>query len=249
MPKLAIVTGAGTGIGRALAQKLVSKDFTVLAMGRREELLQSLQAEHPEAVEPVAADVATEEGHQRLLDALQGRSVDLLVHNAAVLTPNGMLEQVPREEFRKHLEINLEGPLYLTLALLPHFSPNARVLQVSSGAAHRAISGWGAYCVSKAAFHQLYQVLKEELAPRGVQVGSVRPGVVDTPMQAHIRSLSAEAFPNVAMFREMKESGQLTSPEEAGQFLCWLLLETEPDFFVEREYDIREPELRELWLR
>ncbi len=248
MTKLAVVTGAGTGIGRALAKELVSKDFTVVAMGRRSEPLEALKAEHPDAVEPVAADVATAAGHQRLLEALAGRPVEALVHNAAVLTPNGMLEQVPREAFREHLAINLEGPLYLTLALLPSLPSGARVLQVSSGAAHRAISGWGAYCVSKAAFHQLYQVLREELAPRGVAVGSVRPGVVDTPMQAHIRSLSAEDFPNVAMFREMKESGQLTTPEEAGRFLGWLLVETDAEFFSAREYDIREPELRELWL-
>jgi benzil reductase ((S)-benzoin forming) len=245
--KWSIITGAGTGIGRALALELVAQGWRVLAVGRREALLQELAEQTSGAVKALAADVADPSTGARIEQALGEGSLELLVHNAAVLEPSGPLEAISREAFREHVAINLEAPLFLTQALLPRLVPESRVLHISSGAAHRNLPGWGPYCTSKAALYQLYRCLREELAPRRVHVGSARPGVVDTPMQEHIRGLSEERFPDVNMFRQLKAEGQLTSSEDAARFLSWLLLKTDPEYFTEREYDIREPELRPLW--
>eukprot|EP00756_Hemistasia_phaeocysticola_P059909 Hpha_TRINITY_DN3695_c0_g1::TRINITY_DN3695_c0_g1_i2::g.1134::m.1134 len=139
------------------------------------------------------------------------------------------------------MSINVDAPLFLTQALLPQLEAGGggRVLHVSSGAAQNAYPGWGAYCTSKAALNMMYRMLAKELSPRGVHVGSARPGVVATPMQEVVRSASAEAFPALPMFIEMHEKGQLLPPEDVGMFLEWLLVGTTPEEFQADEWDIR----------
>lgn len=247
MASLALITGAGSGIGLALAQQLLAHGCDILAVGRRLAPLEALAAEAPGRVTPLALDVATEDAPQRLLGALGQCAPGLVVHNAATLEPAGPLAQLEREAFRAHLEINLLAPLFLTQALLPRLAPGARVLHISSGAAHRALNGWGPYCISKSALHMLYQCWNAELRDRGVLVGSARPGVVDTPMQATIRGLGEDAFPDVEHFRRMKSDGVLLPPETVARFLSWLLLKADADTFVAQEHDIRDENLARHW--
>ena len=82
----------------------------------------------------------------------------------------------------------------MTQALLPNLVENSRVVHISSGAAHSGIPGWGMYCTSKAALFMLGKLLKDELAQRNIWFGSVRPGIVDTPMQAEIGPLNQKTF-------------------------------------------------------
>merc|ERR1712232_2367 len=105
--------------------------------------------------------------------------------------------------FRNTMATNVEGPLFLTQALSSSLgaSPGGgRVLHISSGAAHQAMRGHLGYCTTKAALLQVARCLDAELAP-SIRVGSVMPGVVDTPMQEKLRALE---FPDVAMFRSLK---------------------------------------------
>lgn len=239
---LAIVTGGGTGIGRALTAELVRHGLAVLIVGRREAPLQETRTElagEPGSIEPVAADVATDAGRERIIGAVDSRPVRLLVHNAALLEPIAPLAEVSLVDWRQHQAVNVEGPLFLTQALLGPLA-GGRVLQISSGAAHHPYASWGAYCSSKAALHMLYQVWREELRERNIQVGSARPGVVDTPMQAHIRTLDAERFPHVERFRHLKANQMLVKPADAARFLAWLLLATTDREFSAAEWDINE---------
>jgi NAD(P)-dependent dehydrogenase (short-subunit alcohol dehydrogenase family) len=143
--------------------------------------------------------------------------------------------------------VNVEGPLFLTQALLQYLSKNGRILQVSSGAAHRSLPGWGGYCVSKAALYMLYQCLREEWVSQGIHVGSVRPGVVDTPMQTQIRETDAQRFPGVERFRRLKAEGQLQPPERVADFMSWILLETGDKQFSQEEWDIENESQTRLW--
>jgi NAD(P)-dependent dehydrogenase (short-subunit alcohol dehydrogenase family) len=247
MSPLAIVTGAGSGIGEALSARLVARGCTVLAIGRRAALLDALAARHPGKVETLALDVSDEAAPAAVLAAVGGRRLQYLVHNAAVLGPTGPLADVDRAAFRQHWETNLTAPLFITQALLPVFAPGARVLHVSSGVAHRALAGWGPYCISKSALHMLYQCWREELRTRDILVGSARPGVVDTPMQADIRALDERAFPDVDAFRKLKTNGQLTSADAVGRFLAWLLLDADAAQFSAQENDIRDAALAPHW--
>ena len=241
-----LITGGGTGIGRALAERFAYKGWRVTIVGRRLELLQEVAQEYPDKITFVSADVGSIQDRQKIVAEAKG-TLDLLVHNAAVLGPVGpILDQSP-EDWKSHMATNVEGPLFLTQALLPNLAENSRVVHISSGAAHQGIPGWGMYCTSKAALFMLGQLLKEELAQRNIWFGSVRPGIVDTPMQAEIRALEPENFPMVEQFRQYKATGTLVTSELVAQYLEWLLLEVSGPQLGEREWDIRDAEWQSAW--
>jgi len=185
---LNVITGAGTGIGRALALRWAEQGRPVLAIGRRREPLEAIAKTQP-AIRLCAADVSTESGQAAIEAAVGDSSVGTLIHNAGVLEPVGPLLDQSAEAIRAHLAINLEAPIALTGRLKPRMVADGRIMHLSSGAAHRGLPGWGAYCISKAALSMAYAVLSEELAESSVQIASLRPGVVDTPMQSLIRAL------------------------------------------------------------
>ena len=241
-----VVTGAGTGIGRAIALHFANAGHTVLGVGRRLEPLQSLQKEGNSAnIHVVSADVSCKEGRQKIVGALPDPgTVKYLIHNAGVLTPVKPLMDVTEEEFRQHMQINLEAPLFLTQALMDKFeATDARVLHISSGAAHKPYEGWGMYCTSKAALHMVYQMLDTELKGKGnsnIRVGSLRPGVVDTPMQEVVRSSDRKVFPNIDRFVQLKESNGLIQPQDVAKFTYSLLCEKSAEEFASKEWDIRD---------
>ena len=241
-----LITGGGTGIGRALAERFAAKGWRVTIVGRRLELLQEVARDYPDKISIISADVGSIQDRQKIVAEAKG-TLDLLVHNAAVLGPVGpILDQSP-EDWKSHMATNVEGPLFLTQALLPNLVENSRVVNISSGAAHQGIPGWGMYCTSKAALFMLGQLLKDELAQRNIWFGSVRPGIVDTPMQAEIRALEPENFPMVEQFQQYKATGALVTSELVAQYLEWLLLEVSGPQLGEREWDIRDAEWQSAW--
>lgn len=248
MRPLAIITGGGSGIGKALAVCLAEKDLDVIAIGRRRSKLESTREKNPARINILEADVGNENDRQKIVNGFPpGRSINYLVHNAAVLEPVMPLSRINIDEWRNHQAINVEGPLFLTQKLLPSLN-GGRILHVSSGAAHHPYSGWGAYSTSKAALYMLYLVLREELKDTNIHVGSVRPGVVDTPMQDTIRKVSVSDFPALQKFISLKEQNKLSAPSFVAKFLSWLLLETADDEFSAREWDIRDETHHEFWM-
>ena len=241
-----LITGGGTGIGRALAGRFADKGWRVTIVGRRLNLLQEVARDYPDKISIISADVGSIQDRQKIVSEAKG-TLDLLVHNAAVLGPEGpILDQSP-EDWKSHMATNVEGPLFLTQALLLKLVENSRVVNISSGAAHQGIPGWGMYCTSKAALFMLGQLLKDELAQRNIWFGSVRPGIVDTPMQAEIRALEPKDFPMVEQFRQYKATGALVTSELVAQYLEWLLLEVSGPQLGEREWDIRDAEWQSAW--
>lgn len=126
--------------------------------------------------------------------------------------------------------------------------PEARILHISSGAAHGALQGLGVYSVSKAALFMAYQVLKAELAPKGIFVGSVRPGIVATSMQDTIRRADKDKFPDTsAKFHQFHEkmpaehkvggappTAGLDSADNVAVFLDWLLTGTNNEVWLQQ---------------
>uniref|UniRef100_A0A7S4JEB1 Short-chain dehydrogenase n=1 Tax=Odontella aurita TaxID=265563 RepID=A0A7S4JEB1_9STRA len=244
---LSIVTGGGTGIGAALSRRLAARG-PVLIVGRRLGPLEETRKSDPHGnIRIVAADVSTAEGRDAVLDAVAGKElVSALVHNAGMLEPVMPLAEVGAKEWRNAISTNLDAPLFLTQAVLPRMSRGGRILHISSGAAKSAYEGWGAYCVSKAGLNMMYRVLAKELEPRGIYVGSVRPGVVDTPMQDHVREADERVFPMLAKFLTLKESGSLMKPADTARFVDWLLNGVDGEEFSAQEWDIRETD-RQRW--
>ena len=241
---VALVTGGGTGIGRGLAIELAQRGHRVIVASRSEPkpfdaaLRSGITWEH--------LDLRDAKSIEKLAAKFAEQKKMLLVHNAGTIEPMGPLMQISPPQWQAALETNLSGPLMLTQALV-HALVGGRVLHISSGAAHRPVQGWGAYCTSKAAFFMLYQLLALELKSLNIAVGSARPGVVDTPMQELIRSSSLEHFPGVEKFRQLASSGGLSSPQRVGRFLAWLLLDVAPELFSAKEWDVRDDEHQGKW--
>jgi NADP-dependent 3-hydroxy acid dehydrogenase YdfG len=153
----AVVTGAGSGIGRAVAIDLSKEPLTILAVGRRLDALEATAAEAPGAVLALSADVATEEGRAAILTRLGTNArVKYLVHGAGIL-PIERLSEITLETWRAVMTTNVEARLFLTRALVPHLRGGGRVLFIGSMSATRARKGSTAYCTALAASFMLQQ--------------------------------------------------------------------------------------------
>lgn len=140
----------------------------------------------------------------------------VLINNAASAGPVGVIGKLNDDELARSIAINLTAPIALCNLFCRVFDDDAverRVLNVSSGAAQRALNGGGAYSIAKSGLEMLTRALvAEQYAPRFLAI-SVRPGVIDTEMQQFMRSQSRETLPSVELFEGFHKSGQLVAPD------------------------------------
>jgi NAD(P)-dependent dehydrogenase (short-subunit alcohol dehydrogenase family) len=181
MTRTAVVTGAGSGVGRAAAQALAARGLHVVCVGRRLEPLRETVESLGDG-QAVSADVATEDGVATVHEAVAGDSIATLVHAAGI---EGLVTLVDtdRATFDALVATNLGGPLFLTQALLPEFEDGGSVVFVGSVAAVRGRDHHAAYGATKAGLLGLTVNLAAELAPR-VRVNCVCLGAIRTPMLA-----------------------------------------------------------------
>lgn len=225
-----IVTGASRGLGAAVARIAASKGLNVVLMARSAEALASVMAEIEAAggtALAVPGDVSQQADCQRVVQAAVERfgGVDALVNNAGLIEPMARLEDVDIAAWERLMAVNVTGALLMIQAALPYLrAVKGRVVNVSSGASSRPRTGWGAYSVSKAALNMLTAMLAEE-EPDVVAV-AVRPGVIDTAMQAQIRDAgAANMLPDQhAHFVRLYESGDMMPPERPAQAIVALAL-------------------------
>jgi benzil reductase ((S)-benzoin forming) len=240
-----LVTGASSGVGLALCKHLAQRGLTVLAIARRLPELEALQSEYPEHIRIVSTDLGTESGRESVLQHVQGQFlVKTLTHSAAIAT-KGYLKDLSLQAFRNIMAINVEAPLFLTQLLLPCMENVARVLQLSSGSAHRAMLYGGPYSISKAALLMSYQAWNADFPNGEIVVGSAMPGVVIGPMQDAAREGDD---PSVQTFRDYQEKGMLIRPERVAEFLSWLLFETSDQDFSAKDWNIFDQTHHESWL-
>jgi len=182
---VAIVTGAGSGIGRATAHELAAAGYRVVLVGRKEASLTQTASELAAASLVVPADVASPQAVQRVVDratAEYGR-VDAAIHCAA-LAPQATLEQTSVELWRAVVDTSLSAAFYLARSLWPVFKRQGGgvLVNISSYAARDPFPGFAAYASAKAGLHLLGLVLAREGKPLGVRVHTVAPAAVETAM-------------------------------------------------------------------
>ncbi|KAF0240051.1 MAG: short-chain [Planctomycetota bacterium] len=189
----ALVTGAGRGLGAALARELARQGARVVLVARSstdlDRVAAEIRAEGGEA-HPLPADIGDKDAIYPLAGAAAALvgPIDLLVHNASTLgpTPLPLLLDTACEDLSRVLEVNLVGPFRLTKALAGSMALRGRglVLHISSDAATSAYPGWGAYSASKAALDHLARVWAAELEGTGVRFLGIDPGEMNTRMHA-----------------------------------------------------------------
>jgi benzil reductase ((S)-benzoin forming) len=222
----AIVTGHTRGLGAALADDLLARGIRVLGIGRGEH--PALAARHATAFEQVTLDLADAAAIERWLatDALRTFIGDadrvLLVNNAGTVEPIAPCGAQDPGAIARAIALNVAAPLMFANAVAAANAAKAeasrRIVHVSSGAARNAYAGWSVYCATKAALDHHARAVALD-APHGVRICSVAPGVVDTGMQATIRSTGVEQFPSRERFERLKQDGKLATPEAAAQKL------------------------------
>ena len=189
--KVAIVTGASSGIGEATTRALVGRGATVVAVARNEDRLRGLEGEvraFGGRVLAVKADVADRESVEEMVRRVMDEfgAPDILVNNAG-LGLSGRVGELRAEDLRYVMEVNLIGPLNCIQATLPHMKSGGHIINVSSVVGKRAIPKVGGYCASKFALNGLSDALRVETAGRGIAVTSVYPGTTSTAFRDNSR--------------------------------------------------------------
>ena len=235
-----VVTGGGSGIGRALVHHF-SKTHLVLTCGRRAHAIEATRANspHSESVHAVVCDIGTTSGRDALVRALPaGARLDFLVHNAAIGDP-ASLPNVDIDHFEESLRVNVVAPLALSQSFLPALTrAGGRILHLGTSVAHHPQQGTATYGVTKSAFHRLF--LQMNVEGLGVPVGSLSPGLVDTEgVREHVAKARSLTLPHVRFFDDAFEKQWTTPLPLLLQFVDELLA-MDADTFGSREWRFSE---------
>jgi NAD(P)-dependent dehydrogenase (short-subunit alcohol dehydrogenase family) len=181
--KIAVVTGAGSGIGRAVSMLFLQNGAIVAGIGRREEPLQTL-AGNEKNFHPFTADLTSDHERSHCVHRVIAKfgKIDILVHAAGIIA-NGTIETTTLSDWDTMMNINVRSVFHLTQLALPSLIPaKGNIVIISSVAGLRSFPNVLAYAVSKAAIDQFTRCSALELAPKGVRVNAVNPGVVITQL-------------------------------------------------------------------
>ena len=210
--RTAVITGASRGLGFGLAEAFLGRGMNVVVCARSAPPFEGssvLSLETDVSDGDAVAAMATR-GVERF-----GR-IDLWINNAGLLGPIAALRNAESGEFRRHLEVNILGVFHGSKAFVRHVRERGgegTLINISSGAARSAYSGWSAYCAGKAAVDRMTECIALEEKESGLRAYSVAPGIIDTEMQAMIRGSDESDFPMKEKFVELKERDAFSSPD------------------------------------
>jgi NAD(P)-dependent dehydrogenase (short-subunit alcohol dehydrogenase family) len=216
--KVAVVTGASSGIGAAIAQAMSEAGARVVVTGRDEKRLRACSESLGEYY-IVVADLGDDDAPRRIVAETINAfgTLSVLVHSAGVFWPKPFAE-APLDEFDQQFRINVRAPYALTQAALPHLRPDGVVVFVSSIAGHVGFPNSTAYCATKGAVELMTKSLALELAPMGVRVNAIAPGNVHTSMNA--RFFESEAYERAMI--ERTPSGRVGVVEDVAPVAVFL---------------------------
>jgi NAD(P)-dependent dehydrogenase (short-subunit alcohol dehydrogenase family) len=236
--KCVLITGASRGIGASAARIFDEAGANLVLMARGEDDLQ--QVARPLGALAITGDVARYADIARAVALAEERfgALDVLIGNAGVISPIAMLETADPEAWGTAIDINLKGIFHGMRAAMPGMrqAGGGTILTVSSGAAHRPLEGWSAYCASKAGAAMLTAAAHTEGAGFGLRAMGLSPGTVATNMQRDIRASGVNAVSQL----DWSEHIPADWPARA---LLWMS-GAGADAYLGQEISLRDPAMR-----
>lgn len=220
MSKTYIITGVSRGIGKALAEHFLSKNQSVIGIGRTN----SIQNPNFQFIELDLLDSSAIQNFQ--LPTTENEEI-ILINNAGIIGDIERISSMKADSIDEIMQVNVVAPIKLTRKV-SEFCGNSKqftLINISSGAGKRPIPSWAGYCASKAAidlFSQTFLLEEQELGKK-TRVYSVSPGVIDTDMQVQIRATDESSFSSLENFQKLKTEQKLETPERIALKLDKLL--------------------------
>lgn len=186
--KLALVTGATSGIGRATAIKLAENSYNLILTGRRSEQLDALKREievkYKRDVLTLNFDIRSKEAVDKAIDGLseRWRKIDVLVNNAGLAVGLNHIQEGEVDDWERMIDTNIKGLLYITRRVAPIMIERGKghIINIGSIAGTQVYENGNVYCASKHAVHALSQGMREDMLKHNIKVTEIRPGMVET---------------------------------------------------------------------
>lgn len=235
--RTALVTGGSRGIGLATVQALAAAGAEVTFTARTEAGVAAALEAVPGA-RGVVCDVTDRAGMERLMAPGGAGGFDILVNNAGVIGPIGHIAEVAVEDWAANIATNLIAAFHAIQLALRGMLPRGGgvIVNLSSGAAHRPMEGWSAYCAGKAGLAMLTRQIHEEYGAQGIRAYGFAPGVVDTDMQGTIRASGINPVSRIPR-------ANLRPAAEPARAIAWLCGPAAAAL-AGQELDVRDPALR-----
>ncbi len=196
--KVAIITGASSGIGQAMAERFLAEGAKLVLFARRQAPLDEIVARHPDRVLAVSGDVTNSADLARLVKAAVERfgRIDVVIPNAGIARVVPFADTTA-DAIAEQFAVNLNGAVETVRQALPHLGAGAAVIFITTFLTQVGFPGLSAYSASKAALKSFSQTLAAELGPKGIRVNAIAPGPIETPLWGTV-GLPPEALAVVA---------------------------------------------------
>jgi 3-oxoacyl-[acyl-carrier protein] reductase len=231
------VTGASSGLGRAIAESAAAGGAKVALMARRErklnEIVNDIEAKGGEAI-ALPTDVSNIRSLQesfKIIDSKLG-GIDIVFNCAGVVEPISYLTETSPDSLLMSLKINVFGIYLMTLEALRRMvkqDKGGTIINITSGAGINAYAGWSAYCSQKAAVNMFTKCVALEISDKPIRIAAISPGPFESGMQETIRGVSTHRFPSRDKFINLYEEGKLNTPDRLAKILIDLSLSEWPE--------------------
>ena len=235
----AIITGANRGFGFEVAKKFVEEGASIVICGRDADqvkravdTLQKLSSSQ-QTVIGLPIDVSKEENVKKLIDTAIEKleRIDIVVNNAGVYGPKGLIEEVDSGEWISAININLFSVFFMCKWILPHMKGNnaGKIINLSGGGATAPLPRISAYATSKAAVVRLTETLAEECKEYAIEINAIAPGALNTRLLEEVLESGPEVVGKTFYEKSLKQKSDGGTPLDLGASLCVYLASSESD--------------------